>query len=92
MSSSRGRIWITDFVKHPLHVERLRFELDSPATNAVRTHPHVAYRVRSIGQDRLEFQLWPGVRLERLERIEIAPAVLRPDQFRPPTTANSPAP
>jgi hypothetical protein len=42
------RVWITDFVKHPLHVEWLRFEPDSPVTNAVRTQPHVAFRVPSI--------------------------------------------
>jgi hypothetical protein len=44
------RVWITDFVKHPLHVEWLRFEPDSPVTNAVRTQPHVAYRVPSIAE------------------------------------------
>ena len=26
------RVWITDFVKHPQHVEWLRFETDSPVT------------------------------------------------------------
>ena len=44
------RVWITDFVKHPLHVEWLRFEPDSPVRNAVRTQPHVAYRVPSIAE------------------------------------------
>jgi hypothetical protein len=42
------RVWITDFVNHPYHVEWLRFEPDSPVTGPVRTDPHVAYRVRSI--------------------------------------------
>ena len=42
------RVWITDFVKHPQHVEWLRFESDSPVTGPVRTQPHVAYRVESI--------------------------------------------
>lgn len=42
------RVWITDFVKHPHHVEWLRFEPNSPVTGPVRTQPHVAYRVDSI--------------------------------------------
>lgn len=42
------RVWITDFLKHPHHVEWLRFESDSPVTGPVRTEPHVAYRVASI--------------------------------------------
>ena len=44
------RVWITDFVKHPYHVEWLRFEPDSPVTGPVRHQPHVAYRVDSIAQ------------------------------------------
>ncbi|MGH7200886.1 MAG: VOC family protein, partial [Planctomycetaceae bacterium] len=44
------RVWITDFVTHPYHVEWLRFEADSPVTGPVRTQPHVAYRVDSIEQ------------------------------------------
>ncbi len=42
------RVWITDFTKHPFHVEWLRFEPDSPVTGPVREQPHVAYRVDSI--------------------------------------------
>jgi hypothetical protein len=42
------RVWITDFVRHPFHVEWLRFEPDSPVAGPVRTQPHVAYRVDSI--------------------------------------------
>ena len=44
------RVWITDFVKHPHHIEWLRFEPDSPVTGPVREQPHVAYRVASIAQ------------------------------------------
>lgn len=44
------RVWITDFVAHPYHVEWLRFEPDSPVTGPVRTQPHVAYRVASIAR------------------------------------------
>lgn len=42
------RVWITDFTKHPFHVEWLRFESDSPVTGPVREQSHVAYRVDSI--------------------------------------------
>lgn len=42
------RVWITNFVDHPFHVEWLRFEPDSPVVGPVRTEPHVAYRVPSI--------------------------------------------
>jgi hypothetical protein len=42
------RVWITNFVNHPYHVEWLRFEPDSPVTNAVRYQSHVAFRVPSI--------------------------------------------
>lgn len=42
------RVWVTDFQKHPFHVEWLRFEPDSPVTGPVRNMPHVAYKVDSI--------------------------------------------
>jgi hypothetical protein len=42
------RVWVTDFQKHPHHIEWLRFEPDSPVTGKVRELPHVAYRVDSI--------------------------------------------
>jgi hypothetical protein len=42
------RVWITNFLKHPFHIEWLRFEKDSPVTGPVRDQPHVAYRVDSI--------------------------------------------
>jgi hypothetical protein len=42
------KVWVTDFQKHPFHIEWLRFEPDSPVTGPVRTMPHVAYRVESI--------------------------------------------
>ncbi|MDA2923228.1 hypothetical protein MYX65_00985 [Acidobacteria bacterium AH-259-L09] len=42
------RVWITNFAKHPFHVEWLRFEPDSPVSGPVRNQPHVAYRVDSI--------------------------------------------
>ena len=42
------RVWVTDFQKHPFHIEWLRFEPDSPVTGPVRTMPHVAYRVDDV--------------------------------------------
>ena len=42
------RVWVTDFQKHPFHVEWLRFEPDSSVTGPVRTMPHVAYRVDDV--------------------------------------------
>jgi hypothetical protein len=42
------RVWITNFIDHPFHIEWLRFEPDSPVTGPVREQPHVAYRVDSI--------------------------------------------
>lgn len=63
------RVWITDFVKHPHHIEWLRFEPDSPVTGKLRNEPHIAYRVESIeaaadGMRTLmePFQPMPGVR------------------------------
>lgn len=50
------RVWVTDFVKHPLKIEWLRFEPDSPVRNAVRTQPHVAYRVPSIAEASRDMQ------------------------------------
>ncbi|HUG92081.1 MAG TPA: hypothetical protein VML55_14675 [Planctomycetaceae bacterium] len=44
------RVWITNFIEHPFHIEWLRFEPDSPVTGPVRDQPHVAYRVDSIAQ------------------------------------------
>ena len=43
------RVWITDFTKHPYHIEWLRFEPDSPVTGKLRTDSHVCYRVPDIG-------------------------------------------
>jgi len=44
------RVWVTNFVDHPLKIEWLRFEPDSPVTGPVREQPHVAYRVPSISE------------------------------------------
>jgi len=42
------RVWVTNPKKHPFHIEWLRFDKDTPVTGAVRTQPHVAYRVKNI--------------------------------------------
>lgn len=42
------RVWVTDFQNHPIHVEWLRFEPDSPVRGPVREMSHVAYEVDSI--------------------------------------------
>lgn len=62
------RVWITDFVAHPYHVEWLRFEPDSPVTGPVRTQPHVAYRVGSIEEAAagMKVLIEPFVPLENL--------------------------
>lgn len=44
------RVWVTDFRKHPFHIEWLRYEPDSPVTGPVRERPHVAFRVESISE------------------------------------------
>ena len=62
------RVWITDFSKHPFHVEWLRFEPDSPVAGPVRSQPHVAYRVDSIEEVSrgMEVLLEPFQALENL--------------------------
>jgi hypothetical protein len=64
------RVWVTNFVDHPLKIEWLRFEPDSPVTGPVRERAHVAYRVESIEaraegmQTLLEpFRPLPGLRV-----------------------------
>ncbi len=42
------KVWVTQFMDHPYHIEWLRFEPDSPVSGPVRDMPHVAYRVDDI--------------------------------------------
>jgi hypothetical protein len=42
------RVWVTDFQNHPVRVEWLRFEPDSPDQGPVREMSHVAFEVDSI--------------------------------------------
>ena len=48
------RVWITDFVKHPQHVEWLRFEPDSPVTGARAIARRLSGRVDRIGGEGVE--------------------------------------
>ncbi len=65
------RVWITDFTKHPFHIEWLRFEPDSPVTGPVRERPHVAYHVDSIelAADGMQVLLEP---FEPLDGLRVA--------------------
>jgi hypothetical protein len=42
------RVWVTSPRAHPYNIEWLRFEPDSPVTGALRTEPHLAYRVPDV--------------------------------------------
>jgi catechol 2,3-dioxygenase-like lactoylglutathione lyase family enzyme len=44
------KVWVTEFMNHPYHIEWLRFEPDSPVAGPVREMPHVAFRVDSIAE------------------------------------------
>ena len=43
-----GRSWITSPRANAANVEWLRFQPDSPVTGALRTEPHIAYRVADL--------------------------------------------
>ena len=42
------RVWVTNPHEHPFKIEWLRYEPDSPVAGAVRTQPHLAFRVDSL--------------------------------------------
>jgi len=42
------KVWVTNPIKHPQHIEFLRFEPDSPVTGPVREMPHIAFRVDNL--------------------------------------------
>jgi catechol 2,3-dioxygenase-like lactoylglutathione lyase family enzyme len=42
------RCWVTSPRAHPYNVEWLRYEPDSPVQGALRSEPHVAYRVDDV--------------------------------------------
>jgi hypothetical protein len=43
-----SRIWVTNPRHHPEHIEFLRYRDDSTVPDAVRTNPHVAFRVDDL--------------------------------------------
>lgn len=44
------KVWVTNPKEHPLGVEWLRYEPDSPCPRELIENPHVAYRVKSLGE------------------------------------------
>lgn len=42
------KVWVTRPEDHPMRVEFLRFEADSPVTGPLRDMPHVGFRVDDI--------------------------------------------
>lgn len=44
------KVWVTDPEGHPMNIEFLRFEPDSPVTGPVREQQHVAFRVADLDE------------------------------------------
>ena len=64
------KVWVTRPNDHPLRIEYLRFEPDSPVTGPLRERPHIAFQVddvRAAIEDEeilLEpFEAMPGLRV-----------------------------
>jgi hypothetical protein len=45
------RVWVTNPLDSPNHIEYLRFEPDSPVTGPVRDLPHMAFRVDDLDRE-----------------------------------------
>ncbi|MDH7568722.1 MAG: hypothetical protein QHJ73_03960 [Armatimonadota bacterium] len=45
---SQTKVWVTDPRQHPLSIEFLRYEADSPVTGPLREQAHTAYRVDNL--------------------------------------------
>ena len=43
-----SKVWVTNPHEHPFKIEWLRYEPDSPTTDAVRNQAHIAFRVDSL--------------------------------------------
>lgn len=43
-----AKVYVTDPEKHPFRVEFLRFDVDSPLPDAVKSGPHAAFLVDSL--------------------------------------------
>jgi hypothetical protein len=84
------RVWVTSPRAHPFHVEWLRFEPDSPVTGALRTEPHVAYRVPDVhaaveGHDVLAAPFDVGDGFATVAFVQIDGAVVEFMQYANPT-------
>jgi hypothetical protein len=84
------RVWVTSPRAHPFHVEWLRFEPDSPVTGALRTEPHVAYRVPDVhaaveGHDVLAVPFDVGDGFATVAFVQIDGAVVEFMQYANPT-------
>jgi len=44
----QSRVWVTNPRNHPEHIEFLRYEADTTVPLAVRTNPHIAFRVDAL--------------------------------------------
>jgi hypothetical protein len=84
------RVWVTSPRAHPFHVEWLRFEPDTPVTGALRTEPHVAYRVPDVhaaveGHDVLAEPFEVGDGFATVAFVQIDGAVVEFMQYANPT-------
>lgn len=55
-----NKVWITDSEKHPLQVEWLRYEADSPVQEPVKSSPHIAFRVENLEKESNDMELLLG--------------------------------
>jgi hypothetical protein len=83
------RAWITSPRAHPLHVEWIRFEPDSPVSGSIRTEPHVAFRVDDIqaamiGQNVILEPLVVGDGFCTISFVDIDGAIIEYMQYRNP--------
>lgn len=45
------KVWVTRPNDHPLRIEYLRFEPDSPVTGSLRDGPHIAFQVDDLARE-----------------------------------------
>ena len=84
-----GRLWVSSPRNHPFHVEWLRFAPDSPMHGAVKSEPHVAFRVDDLdkateGQDVLMPPFDVGHGFMRVAFIRRDGALIELMQYRDP--------
>jgi hypothetical protein len=44
----QSRVWVTNPHEHPEHIEFLRYEPDSSVPEAIKSNPHIAFRVDAL--------------------------------------------